>query len=438
MHPEVHMLWPSVSADTGLARALVDGGLVPTPVTDWAALIGAARAAQPAAVIVDAGLLPGEPVAALRALGAAAPGALIAVGGDTAAVADLRGAELYPLDEDERTAAAHVVAVAGRLHRARPVVDDPVSRRTLQLAHRVAGSDATVMITGESGVGKECYARFVHAASARGEGPFLAVNCAAIPEQMLEAILFGFEKGAYTGATEARAGKFEQAQGGTLLLDEITEMDIGLQAKILRVLQEKEVERLGGRRGIALDVRVLATSNRDLREAVTDGYVREDLYYRLNVLPLHVPALRERPGDIAPLARALLARHGGDSMRLGDCAERRLAEHDWPGNVRELENVIQRAIVLGLGTSIEASDLGFEDLQGIPARGETTWSSDAAPGDSGAPLGGRLRDTEDRLILDALRVERGCRKHAAARLGISPRTLRYKLARMRETGIAIP
>jgi two-component system response regulator FlrC len=328
-----------------------------------------------------------------------------------------------------------------------PIAADPVSRQLLELATRVAGSDAAVMLTGESGVGKEVYARFLHRASARCAGPFVALNCAAIPENMLEAMLFGYERGAFTGATEARPGKFEQAHGGTLLLDEITEMEIGLQAKLLRVLQEREVERIGGRRVIRFNVRVISTSNRDLRGAVAEGRLREDLYYRLHVFPLHVPALRERPGDLLPLARHLLERHAGARglLRLSACAEARLLAHSWPGNVRELENVMQRALVLCNGTIVDAAALHIEDQwQGVGA------SRDAAPaaalgaapgpanGEATTGLGEEVRVHEEQLILNALRVEQGSRKEAAARLGISPRTLRYKLARMRELGLAIP
>ena len=327
-----------------------------------------------------------------------------------------------------------------------PVAADPVSRELLALATRVAGSDAAVMLTGESGVGKEVYARYLHGASSRSEQPFVAVNCAAIPENMLEAMLFGYERGAFTGATETRPGKFEQAEGGTLLLDEITEMEIGLQAKLLRVLQEREVERIGGRRVIRFDVRIIATSNRDLRGAVDAGLLREDLYYRLNVFPLHVPALRARPGDLLPIAERLLARHaGGRPIRFAACAERRLLAHDWPGNVRELENVVQRALVLCTGETIDAAALHMEDGRAMTATGHINGADsrgnagNGANGTTtGAGLDAEVRGHEEQLILNALRVEAGSRKDAAARLGISPRTLRYKLARMRELGLAIP
>ena len=334
------------------------------------------------------------------------------------------------------------------------VAEDRRTRELLGLASRVARTDATVMITGESGTGKEVIARHIHVSSARAAGPFIAINCAAIPENMLEAVLFGYEKGAFTGAYQARAGKFEQAQGGTLLLDEISEMDLGLQAKLLRVLQEREVERLGGRDLIELDVRVLATSNRVMREEVAAGRFREDLFYRLNVFPLHLPPLRDRPADILPIAQRLIERHtppGRPVPTLCPNAEQRLVEHAWPGNVRELENVLQRAIILMTGDCIETVDLHFEigteglsephrapvtarvsEPRAAVARGESTARDDDDR------LGTDLKNREQKLILEALAAGNGSRKLAAERLGISPRTLRYKLARMREAGIAVP
>src|SRR5271170_4336475 len=240
------------------------------------------------------------------------------------------------------------------------VAVDPESRRSVSLARRIAENDATVLISGESGTGKEVFARFIRDHSARADKPFVAINCAAIPENMLEASLFGYEKGAFTGALAAHAGKFEQAQGGTLLLDEISEMDLGLQAKILRVLQEREVERLGSNRTISLNVRLIATSNRDLPEEVRAARFRADLYYRLNVMSLKLPALRERRGDILPLARRAIqacARGGQAALRLSQAAERKLAQYAWPGNARELANIVQRAAWLAVGGCIDASDL---------------------------------------------------------------------------------
>ncbi|HEX6993022.1 MAG TPA: sigma 54-interacting transcriptional regulator [Gammaproteobacteria bacterium] len=313
------------------------------------------------------------------------------------------------------------------------VAEDDASKRIVALARRVAESDVSVMLTGESGVGKEVFARFIHAHSARRTGPFVALNCAAIPEALLEATLFGYEKGAFTGASDARPGKFEQADTGTLLLDEVTEMPLGLQAKLLRVLQEREVERLGAARGRRVDVRVIATSNRNLRDAVAEGVLREDLYYRLNVFPLHIPPLRERPGDIVPLAEFLIRRHHKDGPtrpRPTPAALARLTAYDWPGNVRELDNVMQRALVLQHGDRIDFEDIRIEDA---PLR-RVALPLDRAPG----ALDRARRASEGELILDALRAEKGRRKAAAERLGISPRTLRYKLARLRELGVAVP
>jgi two-component system response regulator FlrC len=316
------------------------------------------------------------------------------------------------------------------------VAEDLQSRELLELARRVAGSDATVMIGGESGTGKEVYARYIHNNSSRAEGPFVAINCAAIPENMLEAVLFGYEKGAYTGAHRSAEGKFEQAQGGTLLLDEISEMSMALQAKLLRVLQEREVERLGGRKMIPLDVRVLATSNRNLREEVAAGRFREDLYFRLNVFPLFLKPLRERERDILPLARFLIKRlcrqRGGSEPRLSPVAEQRLLSHGWPGNVRELDNVIQRALILCSGDEIGPEALSFEIEEG---RQMATQDSDVT---AKGRLNDDLRSVEEEMILQALREGNGSRKNAAERLGISQRTLRYKIARLRDAGVAIP
>ncbi len=322
------------------------------------------------------------------------------------------------------------------------IAEDPATRKLAALARRVASTDATVMISGNSGTGKEVFAQLIHRHSARAKGPFVAINCAAIPENMLEASLFGYEKGAFTGAYQARAGKFEQAQGGTLLLDEISEMDLGLQAKLLRVLQEREVERLGGREVIPLDVRVLATSNRTMREEVAAGRFREDLFYRLNVFPLHLTPLHQRKADILPLTNRLIRKYapqGRTVPHLSKQAQQALQDHSWPGNVRELDNVIQRALILLNGELIEAEDLCFElDVTAAPVAEARPAPADDDMTQSEAGLGGGLKTREFEMILDALRVDNGSRKAAAERLGISPRTLRYKLARMRDQGIAVP
>lgn len=312
------------------------------------------------------------------------------------------------------------------------VAEDPQTQALCALAERVAGSDATVLISGESGSGKEVFARHIHTHSTRAKQPFLAVNCAAIPENMLESMLFGYEKGAYTGAHQSRAGKFEQANGGTLLLDEISEMDLALQAKLLRVLQEREVERLGGSKLIQLDVRVLATTNRDLAAEVREGRFREDLYYRLNVVPLHLSPLRDRPADILPLAKRFLRRYGSDPrQRFSAGAERELVARQWQGNARELENCVQRAAILSSSEEVLAEDLTIFDTPGDSST--STGVQAVAPA-----LEGDLKQREQELIVQALESHRGCRKDTAEHLGISPRTLRYKLARLREQGVAIP
>lgn len=310
------------------------------------------------------------------------------------------------------------------------VAVDRLTKELVALARRVAERPVTVLLSGESGTGKEVFARYIHAQSPRAAGPFVAVNCAAIPEHMLEAVLFGFEKGAFTGAHRSHSGKFEQANGGTLLLDEVSEIDQGLQAKLLRVLQEREVERLCGHAPTAVDVRVIATTNRDLRAEVQAGRFREDLFYRLHVFPLVLPGLRERPGDIAPLAESFLQRHAAHGLvapRLTNTARLALESHAWPGNVRELENVIQRALVLVDGQWIEPAHLRFD---AVP--------SEAPVAATDAPLEERMRDREHRLIIDTLQQKNGSRKAAAEQLGISVRTLRYKLQRMREQGLRVP
>jgi two-component system, response regulator FlrC len=308
----------------------------------------------------------------------------------------------------------------------------PASLRTANTARLVAASECTVLIAGESGTGKEVLARYMHRHSTRAAGPFVAVNCAAIPENLLEATLFGWERGAFTGAQGSHAGKFEQAQGGTLLLDEVSEMPLALQAKLLRVLQEREVDRLGGRTPVALDVRVIATTNRRLRAEVAAGRFREDLFYRLNVFPIVLPPLRERREDILPLAMQLLAGHCPPGTRipaLSAPAAQLLLTYDWPGNVRELDNLMQRALVICGGPVIASEHILFEP--DAPAEARSDEAADAPVG-----LAGNLALAERDLILDALRVA-GSRGAAARQLGISARTLRYKLARLRQSGVAI-
>lgn len=343
-----------------------------------------------------------------------------------------------------------------------PIYGDPSTAKMFQMAEKVALSDASVMITGPSGSGKEVLSRYLHDQSNRSEQAFVAINCGAIPDSMLESTLFGYEKGAFTGAVQACPGKFEQAQNGTILLDEITEMPLELQVKLLRVLQEREVERLGSRKTIKLNIRVLATSNRDLKKAVDDGTFREDLYYRLNVFPLQWLPLNKRVGDIMPLAEHLLSRHALAQSQaipvLTAQAKSLLLAYPWPGNVRELDNVMQRALILSDGQNIDVSSLILEDIQfehmceapapiqpekvkdaetiiaKQPSAEITTPEAELEP----IALGKGLKDQEQKIILEALHSCAGKRKDVAELLGISPRTLRYKLARMKDQGIVLP
>ena len=348
----------------------------------------------------------------------------------------------------------HALGRLSALDQDGPVALEPASLQLLELASRVAQSDSTVLITGESGTGKEVLARYIHQQSPRAAQPFIAINCAAIPDNMLEATLFGHEKGAFTGAVASAPGKFELADKGTILLDEISEMPLALQAKLLRVLQEREVERVGARKPISLDIRVLATSNRDLAGEVAAGRFREDLYYRLSVFPLAWRPLRERPADIVPLAERLLAKHvkkmNHAPIRLSPQAQACLVSHAWPGNVRELDNAIQRALILQQGGLIQPQDLcltapiGFAPvaqpqpkLAAVPASAPGSAALAEAPATEAGDLGEDLRRREFQVIIDTLRAERGRRKEAAERLGISPRTLRYKLAQMRDAGLDV-
>ena len=308
------------------------------------------------------------------------------------------------------------------------IAQAPAMLRVLEMAARAAQTDVGIMLLGESGVGKEVVSRYVHRSSPRAAGPFVAINCAAIPESLLEATLFGYERGAFTGASQAAPGKFEQAQGGTLLLDEVTEMAAGLQAKLLRVLQEREIERVGGRKRIALDLRVVATSNRDLQQAVQQGVLREDLYYRLSVFPLRIPALRERREDIDLLCETFLARMAQDwniaTPRLHSQARQRLQIHAFPGNVRELQNILERALALSEGQLILEEHLHIDSPAG------PTPCNPAQELPAGAALEDYLQDIEKRAILQALEDTRWNRTLAAKKLGMSFRSLRYRLKKM--------
>ena len=327
-----------------------------------------------------------------------------------------------------------------------PVIASQISRDLFQMAKRVAMTDSTVLISGESGTGKEVIARYIHTHSTRKTEPFIAINCAAIPETMLEATLFGHEKGAFTGAHQSAPGKFEQANGGTLLLDEVSEMDLSLQAKLLRVLQEREVERVGGRKVIALDVRIIATTNRDLKHCVTEGSFREDLFYRLSVFPIRWPALRERLDDVMPLAEHLLLLHakkmGRGQLSFSTEAEQCLLAYAWPGNVRELDNIVQRALILQPGDTIYANDLLFDQspeplVHNHQTLNDSVSSADLPAEESVVNYSADLKQREYEIIVEALNEAGGSKKHAAEKLGISPRTLRYKMAKMREDGLVV-
>lgn len=334
---------------------------------------------------------------------------------------------LKPFDPDSLLAHIERYALSESEQDDQVIAKDPRTHALLSLAKRVAKSPATVMLTGESGCGKEVIARFIHRHSLRSAKPFIAINCAAIPENLLEATLFGYEKGAFTGAAQAQPGKFEQAEGGTLLLDEISEMPLELQAKLLRVLQEREVERVGGHKTIKLDIRVLATSNRDMMAMVKNGRFREDLYYRLNVFPIEIPPLRERPLDIEPLAQRVLETAATDSAqsscKMTRAAIDKLIQYVWPGNIRELENVMQRASILVTDNRIDTEHICLPEI-------DANQESDEKGADSSLQ---DIKTLERRHILETLAAVNGSRKMAVKKLGISERTLRYKLQQYRTT-----
>jgi DNA-binding NtrC family response regulator len=369
------------------------------------------------------------------------------VGADPQKAADAIRAgakEFIPLPPDAELIAAVLSAVADD---ERPlVVQDPSMKAVIALADQVAASEASILITGESGVGKEVIARYVHQKSRRSNRAFISVNCAAIPENLLESELFGHEKGAFTGALARRIGKFEEANGGTLLLDEISEMDGRLQAKLLRAIQEREIDRVGGSKPVKVDIRILATSNRDLAQAVKDGTFREDLLYRLNVVNLRLPPLRERPGDVVALAEHFVkkyaAANGMPERPLSAESKRRLASHRWPGNVRELENAMHRAVLLASGPEIEDSAIRLPDGQPLsaPDAGARTAhaASIAAETASRAYVGQTVAAMEQQLIIDTLTHCLGNRTHAANILGISIRTLRNKLKEYGDAGVSVP
>lgn len=371
------------------------------------------------------------------------------IGSDTRRAVDAirAGAKEYlPLPADAELIAAVLAAVADESHQL--VYEDEAMAQVLALADQVAGSEASILVTGESGTGKEVLARYVHRKSSRAEKPFISVNCAAIPENLLESELFGHEKGAFTGAIARRIGKFEEANGGTLLLDEISEMDARLQAKLLRAIQEREIDRVGGTKPVKVDIRIIATSNRDLAEAVKHGTFREDLLYRLNVVNLKLPPLRERPKDIRALAQHFARKYaeanGVPFRPLAGATERLLLAHPWRGNVRELENTIHRAVLLASGAEIAPEAIRLPDgtqvgAQALPDHSGPVQTAVASAAVATRNLVGRtVADVERDLILDTLDHCLGNRTHAANILGISIRTLRNKLREYADAGLSIP
>jgi two-component system response regulator FlrC len=354
-----------------------------------------------------------------------------------------RAKEFIPLPPDAELIAAVLAAVTDDN---RPmIVRDPAMEGVIRLADQVAPSEASILITGESGSGKEVMARYVHAKSRRAKAPFISVNCAAIPENLLESELFGHEKGAFTGAVARRVGKFEEANGGTLLLDEISEMDARLQAKLLRAIQEREIDRVGGSKPVKVDIRILATSNRDLAAAVKDGTFREDLLYRLNVVNLRLPPLRERPGDVITLCEHFVkkysAANGVAEKPISAEAKRRLIAHRWPGNVRELENAMHRAVLLSPGAEIEEFAIRLPDGQPLapaPDAAVARGAQMAADAVSRTFVGSTVAEVEQHLIIETLEHCLGNRTHAANILGISIRTLRNKLKEYGDAGVSVP
>ena len=365
---------------------------------------------------------------------------------DLAVRAIKSGAKEYiPLPPNEELIAAVLEAITEEAQSL--IFTSPAMTKVIGMADQIAPSDASIMITGESGTGKEVIARYIHKKSKRSGNTMISVNCAAIPENLLESELFGYEKGAFTGAVARRIGKFEEAEGGTILLDEISEMDMRLQAKLLRVLQEREVDRIGGSKPVKVNIRVLATSNRNMQEEVKKGTFREDLYFRLNVITMNMPALRERVEDVKPLAEYFVEKYSkanGISLRkISDAALAKLSKYHWPGNVRELENTMHRTILLATGNIIEPDAIMLQGMVEQPpevvAVANTSGAmSKPASGNTGGLVGRTVDSVEQELILDTLSYCLGNRTHAANILGISIRTLRNKLKLYGESGVPVP
>jgi DNA-binding NtrC family response regulator len=428
------------------ARIAVQRGARVSQADDVAGALETLRAGRGAdLVMIDARFDVGGLIEALNAEHIVAPVVAYGIGSDSrvAVRAIKAGAkEFIPLPPDPDLIAAVLEAVAAERHAM--VFRDPAMARVVKMAEQVAASDASVLVTGESGTGKELIARHLHRRSRRADGPFIAVNCAAIPETLLESELFGHEKGAFTGAVARRIGKFEEANGGTLLLDEVSEMDVRLQAKLLRVIQEREIDRIGGKQPIRVNTRIVATSNRDLKAEVAAGRFREDLFFRLNVITLALPPLRQRPQDIDLLAEHF-ARKFAEANQvpprpLSAAARAALRAHPWPGNVRELENTLHRAVLLAVGDEIGADAVMLDgDGTAGPSVSAVAAAPDAAgAGGTGALVGRTVADVERDLIIDTLRHCLGNRTHAATILGISIRTLRNKLRQYSDEGVAVP
>lgn len=401
-------------------------------------------------------------VAALEANRIAVPVVACGIGNDarTAVKAIQDGAKEYvPLPPDAELIAAVLEAVTEEP--SSMIANDITMQNVLKLADKIAPSEATVLITGESGTGKEIMSRYMHKKSRRKDGPFIAVNCAAIPENLLESELFGHEKGAFTGANARRIGKFEESSGGTLLLDEVSEMHPLLQAKLLRAIQEKEITRVGSNDAVKVDVRILATSNRNLEQSVQKGEFREDLYFRLNVVNIRLPALRERPNDIIPLAQFFADKYADANdvvkKKLSKHAEKKLAAYHWRGNIRELENTMHRAILMSIEDDLEADAIHLQESEFTSGNASGASTPNKAPDPAGvgsasqassgdvkntggveALVGRTIADVEREMIIDTLGHCLGNRTHAANILGISIRTLRNKLAQYKDEGVDIP
>jgi DNA-binding NtrC family response regulator len=432
---------------TTATKIAMDKGAMVTHAADNAQALAVLRSGRGADLLmVDVAINIRELVAALEAEHIHAP--IVACGTATdarAAVAAIQaGAKEYiPLPPDAELIAAVLAAVAD--DRRDLIYRDDSMARVVKLAQQVAASDASVLITGDSGTGKEVLARYVHARSGRARKPLICVNCAAIPESLVESELFGHEKGAFTGAVARRVGKFEEANGGTLLLDEITEIEVRLQAKLLRAIQERVIDRVGGTRPVPIDIRIIATSNRNLVEAVRDGTFREDLLFRLNVVNLKIPPLRERPADVNELAdyfiKKYAAANGVPARPLSQDARRTLTLDYWPGNVRELENTMHRAVLMARGDEIGPEAIltpdgtRIDQQRSAPAVAHAAFAAEQV---SRGLVGRTVAQVERDLILETLKHCLGNRTHAANVLGISIRTLRNKLNEYSADGVPVP